>query len=289
MYLIQLQQAVNLSLLILLGYVSANIYLPLDMIVVLMLFSAVWEHFLIFLKYKTLQYFSFSALSTALGVVLMMATPHLWIYMVSIAAGLVQKHFLLYRGRHLFNPSNFALITALVVFYKDAHIVLGQLGNAVGLSACVFVLAVSILWQAQRWLIPVVFTFAYLLFQYAGIVQHDPVMLFEDIYERFYSVSFIVFVLFMLTDPRTTPSNNIAQVVFAVAVALLATGMDCLYGFRVQHLFLALFAISALYALRGKGVLKKNNRIFPAIVLLLVLGAIIYIEMQPPYYFEMDR
>jgi len=285
MYTLQLLQFLNLLLLTTLGYFSAHIYLSYETMLVILLFSIVWEHGLIYLQKQGVSYFSFSALSTALGVMLMMVTTHLWVYMVVIALGLLQKHYLHYANRHIFNPSNFSLMFALLFFYKDAHIVLGQLGDAHWLALGVVTVGMFILWKAERWLIPLAFVFAYLLFQYVGIVWSDPVILFEDITLRFYSVSFIVFILFMLTDPRTTPSKAVYQFLFGAGVAFFATVMDYFYGFRVQHLFIALFLISTFQVIWLK---EKRDLRFIMILFLLVLSAIIYIQMQAPYYFEMD-
>jgi Na+-translocating ferredoxin:NAD+ oxidoreductase RnfD subunit len=285
MYILQLLQFLNLLLLMALGYFTAHIYLSYEVILLVLLFSMLFEHLLIYIKEKKLAYFSFSALSTALGVMLMMVTPHPWIYMIVIAFGLLQKHALRYGGKHIFNPSNFALITALLFFYKDAHIVLGQLGDAPWLAMGVVAVGMVVLWKAERWLIPTAFVLAYTGFQYLGIVRSDPVILFEDITLRFYSVSFIVFILFMLTDPRTTPSKAVYQLLFGAGVAFFATIMDYWYGFRVQHLFIALFLLSALQTIWLE---RKRDLRFIAALFLFVLSAIIYIQMQAPYYFEMD-
>ncbi|MCF6244011.1 MAG: hypothetical protein L3J43_03125 [Sulfurovum sp.] len=286
---LQLQQFINLLFLLLLGYFSANIYLSESMLIFILLFSVGVEHLLILIKEKSIEYFSYSSATTAVGVMLMMVSSDYWVYFSVITLALLQKHFLRFKHSHIFNPSNFALIMALLLFYDKAHIVLGQLGDNVKLLYLVLLLGIIILWQAKRWLISVVFGFSYLCFQYLFIVSFDPLIIFEDIYERFYSISFTVFTLFMLTDPRTTPSNIWAQGIFASSIALMATGMDFYYGFRVQHLFLVLFLLSAFYALFMRQTLASSKDKGNAVILfLLALGVIIFIQMQEPYYFEMD-
>jgi Na+-translocating ferredoxin:NAD+ oxidoreductase RnfD subunit len=193
--------------------------------------------------------------------------------------------------KHFFNPSNFALITALALFYNDAHIVLGQLGSEVWLALTVMAMAIAILVRVERWIVPIVFIATYLSFQYIFVVHHDPVLTMDDIYQRFYSVSFIVFVLFMLTDPATTPQSAKGQIGFVLIVSSLAVWMDRENGFRVQHLFMALFLISVFVPIAIQWQNKKKIRYLAVgtlFVLLLALSAIIYIEIQPPYYFEMD-
>lgn len=286
---LQLQQLINLLFLLILGYFTANIYLSWVELFLIVLFTVFLEHSLIFFKEKKSDYFSYSSSTTAIGVILMMVSTQYWVYYIVIALALLQKHFLLFKARHIFNPSNFALILALLFFYNEAHIVLGQLGDDVWLLYVVLFIGMIILWQAKRWVISVVFVLSYLSLQYMFIVSSDPLIIFEDIYERFYSISFIVFILFMLTDPRTTPTKVWQQGIFAFFIALMATAMDYYYGFRVQHLFMTLFVVSAFYGLFiSQNLSASKDKVKVLILFILVLSVIIFIQNQEPYYFEMD-
>jgi len=278
---LQLLQLLNLLTLTLLGARVGHLYLSLGQIGLLLLGSGL-------LTYTLQRTYHFATLTTTLGVVLMMVTPHFWIYGVVIALALLQKQLLHYHGRHLFNPSNFALIMALLLFYHDAHIVLGQLGDNRYFAWGVIGSGVVVLWRAKRWIIPLAFLLSYLGSQYWGIVAHDPLLLFESVSDRFYSVSFLLFMLFMLTDPRTTPTHPYTQALFGVAIALGATLLDYHYGFRVQHLFVVLFALTPLTRLLTSLPTSWQEWVWMGGVLLLVASAIIYLQNHPPYYFEMD-
>ena len=283
---LQFQQFVTLLILFVFGKSFANIHLGWIEAVMILLFAGVVEHLFLYLRHGVMEYWSYSALSTAIGVMLMVATPHSWIYGVMIVLGLAQKHFLRVRGHHFFNPSNFALMIGMVLFYDQAHIVLGQLGDASWLRGVVILLAALILVRVDRWRIAVVFVISYLACEYLWVVGYDPVVTFRDVYERFYYVSFVIFVAFMLTDPRTTPSRGWHQVVFGVVLAVLASWMDRLYGIRAQHLFMVLFLLSPMVPL----IEHRGGKIgWMSITLtLLALGVIIYLEYQPPYHFEME-
>jgi len=287
---LQLEQFAILMILLVAGKATAYVYLDWSEVLLLVVSAAVIEHGLLWIKHRTITYFSFSALSTSLGVALMLAAPTVWIYLLVLLLALFQKHFVIVEHRHFFNPSNFALIAAMMLFYGRAHIVTGQMGEAWWIELLVVVLAALILVRADRWRIPIVFVISYLLFQYAWVAGYDPMLRFEDVWERFYSVSFLIFVAFMLTDPRVTPSGGWQQAAFGVMVALLATGMDRWFGFRVQHLFVVLFGISLWVPLieSGRSASQRMWRV-TLILFLLAIGAIITIEHQPPYYYEMSR
>ncbi len=286
---LQLQQFITLSLLLVIGLLAGAVYLPWYGIAILVGFAWFWEHLFLYLKLSRLSFFSYSAASTTLGITLMMASTHIWIYGVVIVAALLQKHFLLLGKRHCFNPSNFALIMGLLFFYDSTHIVLGQLGDEVWLAWVLAILAIPVLYRAGRWIIPLVFTLSYLFLQYSIVVQHDPMMLFEAVYFRFYSVSFLLFVFFMLTDPMTTPAIPWEQMLFAFLTALGAVLLDYSVGFRAQHLFMSLFLLTPVFRLWDMwDYLGYRERLWTVLIVVLALSAIIYIEMQPPYYFEMD-
>ncbi len=284
---LQLQQLLNLTFILFLGVYLEKIYLSLSSIIFILLFTLFVEHLFIYIKHKKIEYISFSSLSTAIGIVLMLVTPYIWLSMLVIALGLFQKHFLTVEGKHFFNPSNFALILALALFYKDAHIVLGQLGDSLWLKLLLSVVALAMLVRINRWIIPVGFVLFYLLFEYLFVVSYDPVLIMEEVYHRFYSVSLILFILFMLTDPKTTPSNAWQQLGFALLIAFGSALLDRIYGFRVQHLFMMLFILSPLVPiLTAKN--RKQLLIPTVLILLLAISVIIFIQGQAPYYFEMD-
>jgi len=266
----------------------AHIYLGWIEIVAILTFTVFIEHLFLYFNKSRDFYFSYSAFSTAIGVIVLMYSPHLWIYFLVITLGLAQKHFITFKGRQFFNPSNFALIMALLFFYKDAHIITGQFGDELWLSLVVSMVAIIILIRANRWIIPLAFILFYLLLQYWLVVGYDPVMLFEDIYHRLYSVTFILFIYFMLTDPPVTPSKWYEQIAFAFVVALMSTLLDRFYGFRVQHLFMSVFFFSLFVNL-----LKINSNRVPllkltVIILFFAIATLTVIEMQTPYYFEME-
>jgi hypothetical protein len=304
---LQQQQFLNLLVLLFLGSFFSNIYLSCWEIAVVFLFTITVEWGISDKAHPTLAKRSegcrvgfsqhnaskipYSSLSTAIGIMLMMVSTHLYIYLLVIALALLQKKYLQIERQHFFNPSNFALIMALFLFYNDAHIVLGQLGHAFWLASLLFLMALLILVRVERWLIPLFFILFYLLFQYLLLVRLDPMLIMEDIYYRFYSISFILFVLFMLTDPRTTPDEGFLQILFAFCIALLSSVLDYINGFRVQHLFLALFALSFWIPLIRLGQSQKRKRAIWTTILLffLVTVVIMSIENQAPYYFSMDN
>jgi Na+-translocating ferredoxin:NAD+ oxidoreductase RnfD subunit len=189
-----------------------------------------------------------------------------------------------FKIKHLFNPSNFALIVGLLLFYNQAHLLSNQLGDNLLLSMVASVLALSMLVRAKRWVISLSFILFYLLLQYLLVVGYDLSVTFESIYLRFYSITFILFIYFMLSDPMTTPSRWQEQLLFTFLIAFSSVLLDRYLGYRVQHLFMMLFLFSFLFnAFTLKLEFKRG-----VTILLLIIVSLVWIELQPPYYFEMN-
>ena len=285
---LQLHQSLNLLAFLLLGFLSGYLALSWEQIVLIILFSLAIEHLFLYLNTQRSFYFSYASLSTAIGVVVLLYSSSLWIYFIVIGLGLAQKHFLTFRGEHLFNPSNFALMIALLFFYNDAHIIIGQFGDEILFSMVVFVLALSILVRVNRWIISLAFIVFYLLFEYLLVVSYDPVVTFDMITHRFYSVTFMLFIYFMLSDPTVTPSSYKEQALFSLLIALMITLLDRYFGYRVQHLFMALFFFSFFVHYRTFKTLFSREIKYLVTILLFIIVMLVYIELQPPYYFEMN-
>lgn len=285
---VQLHQNLNLLLLLILGSFFAYLPISFTEIGAVLSFTFIVEHLFLYINRSRTFYISYSALSTAIGVALLVYSSSLWIYFIVITLGLAQKHFLTFANHHFFNPSNFALIITLALFYNDAHLISGALGDEPIFTMVVFVLALSILVRVQRWLIPIAFVFFYLLLQYLLIVLYDPFIFFEMITHRFYSVTFMLFIYFMLTDPAVTPTKWREQLLFVFSIALFATLFDRFYGYRVQHLFMSVFFFSFLFNLFPLKQYSLTQLKYLGTILFLVIGGLVYIELQAPYYFEMN-
>jgi len=280
---IQKQQFFNLLILSVLGITYSNFYLLYYEGILLLLFTLFISYFI---EKEVNKNISFSALVTTIGIWLMMVSIHLWVYFIIIFFALLQKKYLKIDHKPIFNPSNFALVFGLFFYYDDAHIVLGQLGNEWWLMGVLILMAGGILIRVNRWFISLSFTLFYLFFQYFLIVDYDSLMLIEDIGYRFYSISFVLFILFMLTDPKTTPNRLWNQAIFTFFIALLTTLLDRYYGFRVQHVFLSLFFFSLFVPL----LTSYSKRVFleTFFIAFIAIVVIIIIENRVPYYFSMN-
>ncbi len=278
---IQFQQFFNLTLLVLLGYLNNRLQTNLLNILLITLYSGAIELIL-----KKRLYIPYSAFITALGVVLMVGWLKWYIPYIVILLALLQKHFIKIDNNHIFNPSNFALILAIVLFYPKALPIVGEIGKELYIANIVIFIGTIILIRVNRLAITLSFLISYILFNYLFIGKSDPMWNLDYFISKLYSISFIVFIFFMLTDPKTTPSSIKLQLFFGIFIALLTTLFNYFTGIRVWNQFLALF-ISSLIFIPIYRNLKSSD--YKKIILLsiIVFSFVTYISLQKPLYFSM--
>ncbi len=291
---IQFQQVINLFLLLLIAQYNNTLQISWLLILTLAIFAVLFELIIVNLSTNNQQstinyqlYIPYSAIITTFGIILMIGWLKWYIPFILITLALLQKKYLLIGKKHIFNPSNFAVVLALVIFYPKALPIIGQLGHQ-GYTAIIvtILLAVSILYRVNRLTIPIVFSLAYIALEWLIIGHSNPTWEFSHFLTKFYTTSFIVYLLFMLTDPITTPESNLKQAIFALLVATVLASLDYIYTPRVWNLFLALFFSSALFVPFYRK-LEKADWIKYIIVLAISTILIIVISKHTPHYFSM--
>jgi uncharacterized membrane protein YczE len=243
---VQLHQLINLVSLVVLAYALGTLQLSIPTLAILSGIVAFID-IVLFKKRAFEKLIPYTAVTTLLGTVLILYASHIYIYATAAVAGVVQKHILRFANKALFNPSNFAVIFALSFFGGMCGIKEGHLGEYPLLLAAVFVMGVWVLLRAERLLIPLVYVVVYAVFVNMWLFKQDPTLYAEAFVWRYISVATVVFLMFMLTDPKTTPHRWYMQIAFAAATAGMHAWLDILYTPRLTHPFEALFIVSPVW------------------------------------------
>jgi Na+-transporting NADH:ubiquinone oxidoreductase subunit NqrB len=120
------------------------------------------------------------------------------------------------RRKHIFNPTNFALV-AMMLLTRDVWVSPGQWGSGAFfgfLLACAGGLVVN---RASRSDV----TYAFIAF-YAALVTGRSWWLGDPLavpLHRLQNGALVLFAFFMISDPRTTPDSRAGRVLFAFLVA----------------------------------------------------------------------
>jgi Na+-transporting NADH:ubiquinone oxidoreductase subunit NqrB len=157
-----------------------------------------------------------SALISALSLCLLLRTDALLLAALAAVVAVGSKFVIRVRGKHVFNPTNFALVV-LMLTTDLAWVSPGQWGTHAALAfalACAGLLVVN---RAARADVTLAFMAAY-----AGLLIGRSLLLGEPLtipLHRLESGAFLLFSFFMISDPKTTPDARVGRILFACLVA----------------------------------------------------------------------
>ena len=159
-----------------------------------------------------------------------------WIFSCTAAVSLLSKYVIRFRGAHVFNPSNFGLVLCFLALGPDRADPLdfwwGPMSPALALALAISVVG-GFLILSRLQLLETALAF-WLVFAVAVTVvaaaghsltarwHLGPLDGFELWAILAFSPEILVFLFFMLTDPKTVPAGRRQRIVFAVCVALVA-------------------------------------------------------------------
>jgi Na+-translocating ferredoxin:NAD+ oxidoreductase RnfD subunit len=189
-----------------------------------------------------------SAMLTGSGVALILRVPstppgdhwstHAWWVFAGVAAfSLSTKYVIRYRGSHVFNPSNIGLVIVFIVFGSTRVEPLDFWWAPVGsglLLAYAVILIGGLLITARLGLLATAAAFWLTLAAGLGILAASghcmvarwafaPVCGFDYWRVIMTSPEVLIFLFFMITDPKTVPSGRVSRVVFGSLVAIAST------------------------------------------------------------------
>ncbi|MGA7521322.1 MAG: hypothetical protein WBW84_02505 [Acidobacteriaceae bacterium] len=160
-----------------------------------------------------------SSYITGISVGILLRSPVYWTYALCAALSITSKYALRFRGRHIWNPSNFG-ICAMLFLASDAVAGLSiQWGNNFAALVVIWVLGSLILWRARRFHITAVYVVSFIaLSALRAHITGDP---WQSEVSPITGPMYQLFIFFMITDPRTTVRSRTGQCIVALLVALV--------------------------------------------------------------------
>jgi Na+-transporting NADH:ubiquinone oxidoreductase subunit NqrB len=160
-----------------------------------------------------------SAYITGISVGILLRSPAYWTYALCAALSITSKYALRFRGRHIWNPSNFG-ICAMLFLASDAVAGLSiQWGNNFASLIVIWILGSLILWRARRFHITAVYVVSFIaLSVLRAHITGDP---WQSEVSPITGPMYQLFIFFMITDPKTTVRSRTGQCVVAFTIALV--------------------------------------------------------------------
>lgn len=158
-----------------------------------------------------------SALISGLSLSLLLRSDHLALLLLAAVLAVASKFLLRVRGKHVFNPTNFAIV-ALIAVTNDAWVSPGQWGSMAFFGFLIVCLGGLVVNRAERSDVTYAFIAAW-----SAVVIGRSLWLGEPMtipFHRLENGALLLFTFFMISDPRTTPDSRAGRILFAVLVAL---------------------------------------------------------------------
>jgi hypothetical protein len=181
--------------------------------------TALGVQFLCTKLWRLPAYDPLSALISGIGLCTLLRTDGIAWAMVAAGLAIASKFVLRFRGKHLYNPTNLALVVMLIA--GRGWISPGQYGHVAFVTLLVVCMGLAVVNRAARSDVTLAF-----LGVYAAIVFGRSQWLGEPLAIPLHRVQnglLLQFAFNMISDPRTTPDSRRGRVVFGALVALGAS------------------------------------------------------------------
>jgi Na+-translocating ferredoxin:NAD+ oxidoreductase RnfD subunit len=160
-----------------------------------------------------------SAYITGISVGILVRSPEFWPYALTSALAITSKYVLRWKGRHLWNPSNFAICAMLLLAPEAVATLSIQWGNTIWPMLIVWALGSLIVFRVRRFHISATYVVSFLAL--AGlrslITGHPFLAEVAPITGPMYQL----FIFFMVTDPKTTVRSKRGQCIVVALVAVV--------------------------------------------------------------------
>src|SRR3989449_3652746 len=157
-----------------------------------------------------------SALISALSLCLLLRTGSLGLAMLTAAVAVASKFTLRVRDKHVFNPTNFALV-AMMLATGNVWVSPGQWGSGLVFAFLLASAGGLVVNRAARADVTLAF-----LASWASLLVARSLWLGEPLaipLHRLGNGALVLFAFFMISGPRTTPDSRAGRLLFAALVA----------------------------------------------------------------------
>ena len=160
-----------------------------------------------------------SAYITGISVGILIRSNLVWPYVITAILSIMSKYVIMYKGRHLWNPSNFGVSWMLFMAPLTVAGLGIQWGNNLLPMSVIWFLGLLIVYRAKKIHVTLTYVVCFIVLAYVrSLITSDPFLaelapLTGPMYQ--------LFIFFMITDPGTSVSGKKAQILVVIIVALV--------------------------------------------------------------------
>lgn len=160
-----------------------------------------------------------SAYVSGISVGILIRSPFFWPYALCSMIAITSKYVIRVKGRHIWNPSNFAIVMMLWIAWDQVATLSQQWDNRSWAMYVIWAVGSLIIWRLKRFHICATYVASFFLLAWVrSLIEHQYyVTEISPITGPMYQL----FIFFMITDPKTTVRSKWAQCVVAFAIAVV--------------------------------------------------------------------
>lgn len=160
-----------------------------------------------------------SAYITGISVSILIRSNLYWPYILTAVLSIASKYVLKYKGKHIWNPSNFGVSWMLFTAPFSVAGLSIQWGNNIWPLLIIWMLGLFIVARAKRYNITLTYVISFIVFAYfRSLITGDP---FLTEVAPITGPMYQLFIFFMITDPVTTVRSKKGQIMVAFLIALI--------------------------------------------------------------------
>jgi Na+-transporting NADH:ubiquinone oxidoreductase subunit NqrB len=184
-----------------------------------------------------------SAYITGLSVGILLESYDWRVFLVASTWGIASKYFLRAGDRHFFNPSNFAIVSGIVLSHGIATVAPGsQWGGDFRVALLILGLGLLMMKRVNRLDLVLAWLAGYMVMSLLRVALGQGGLVFA--FGPMTGAEFTLFTFSMLPDPKTNPPTRRGRIAWGLLIALL-DGVLRLFEVRYS-MFYALFTFCAL-------------------------------------------
>ncbi|TVQ03242.1 MAG: hypothetical protein EA359_10100 [Balneolaceae bacterium] len=173
---------------------------------------------------------------------ILVRSPMVWPFALCAAISIASKYVFRFRGTHIWNPTNFGIVVMLIIASDSMAVLSIQWGSNMWAMLLIWIVGLIVISKVKLFHICAVYVVSFIAFAWLRSVYTGSLFIGEI--APLTGPMYQLFVLFMITDPKTTVSSKKGQMLVAFLIALAE--MFFRLGEAVYAPFYALFIVGPI-------------------------------------------
>jgi Na+-translocating ferredoxin:NAD+ oxidoreductase RnfD subunit len=179
---------------------------------------------------------------------ILVRSPMIWPFALCAAISIASKYVFRFRGTHIWNPTNFGIVIMLLIASDSMAVLSIQWGSNMWAMLAIWIVGLAVISKVKLFHVCAVYVLSFIGFAWLRSVYTGDLFLAEV--APLTGPMYQLFVLFMITDPKTTVSTKKGRMIVAFLIA--AVEMMFRLGEAVYAPFYALFIVGPIALIAEK-------------------------------------